>query len=189
MYNQNDHHKLIETKNSDDKSVFVVSADDKEKNNGKYLGKRTVKFYAKVNGSGSDFEKIKLSDQIYKDDITAITYKKDISQAGGVLTVKWNAIEEDDIFYYVEILAEADENAVPYFRSNRQPADSGEEMTLEISSSTGAEVNRVDQLENDKNYQVRITAVKYEYDIDPINSGNKDINIQAKTTFAYKIIW
>lgn len=103
--------------------------------------------------------------------------------------MKWTAIEEDDIFYYVEILAEADENAVPYFRSNRQPADSGEEMTLEISSSTGAEVNRIDQLENDKNYQVRITAVKYEYDIDPINSGNKDINIQAKTTFAYKIIW
>lgn len=64
MYNENDDHKLIETKNADDKSVFVVSADDKEKNNGKYLGKRTVKFYAKVNGSGSDFEKIKLSDQI-----------------------------------------------------------------------------------------------------------------------------
>jgi len=166
--------------------IFTLSDEDMDNYISDFEGEQLVRFYLKLDGG----EEVKLDENIYNNDIASLSSAdRDYSRDGLSITVNWKAIGEEDIYYFIEILDGNSSTGVPLFRSNRQPADANETKSLVISSGIAAEIDQLEKLQIDKEYLVRITGIKYETGIDPINSSNKDVNIQAKTILTYKIIW
>jgi len=139
-----------------------------------------VKFYLKLE-SNTD---VKLTD--VNDDETIGNLENKIDYNLGTHLVKWNAIDEDDIYYYVEIL-NAEGRIV--FRSQSLSADAKEAMQIEINRTVDSIFESLDELEVNEQCVVRITGVKYEDDINPSTSKYEDYNVQAKTVFSYGILW
>ena len=186
MFDSETRNNLVERQNAYGDKIFTLSDDDIDNYISDFEGEQLVRFYLKLDGG----EEVKLDENIYNNDIASLSSAdRDYSRDGLSITVNWNAIGEEDIYYFIEILDGNSSAGVPLFRSNRQPADANETKSLVISSGIAAEVDHLDELKIDEEYFVRITGVKYETGIDPINSSNKDVNIQAKTILTYKIIW
>lgn len=187
MFSDEEDYDLVKISDFENKSLFVLSDSDGSKYFDELPGEKQVKFYLEL--EGNEPNRLKLDETIYSEGIASLDEVKSYTIENGSISVEWNAIDEDDVFYYVEILGSDRVDAVPFFRSNRQPASADQVKILQISNSTGAEINRLSELESDMSYYLRITGVKYEDGIDAINSGNNEINIQAKTVFTYKFVW
>ncbi|MRT91424.1 hypothetical protein [Ancylomarina sp. 16SWW S1-10-2] len=166
--------------------IFTLSDDDMDNYISDFGGEQLVRFDLELDGG----EKVKLDENIYADNIASFSSAdRDYSRDGLSITVNWKAIDEENVYYFIEILDEKSSTGIPLFKSNRQPAVANEAKSLKISSGISAEIDELDKLNIDEEYLVRITGLKYETGIDPINSSNKDVNIQAKTILTYKIIW
>ncbi|BAX79477.1 hypothetical protein ALGA_1091 [Labilibaculum antarcticum] len=165
--------------------VYYLKESDRANYFDIFDGASLVKFYLKFDGG----ENYKLEEQVYGSDIAALdnfsTTATHASGAGSV-TIKWNAIDEDDIYYFVEILDKNANEYLPKFRSTRQSADAGEAKELEIDNLTASEFEALDELAIGEDYYVKISGFKYEEGIDPDNSSNKEINIQAVTRYIFK---
>lgn len=184
-----DRYDLVSMKDYQDKTVYQVKKEDSERFFETFPGEKEVRFNLKLNGSGEEFSNVKLDEKIYNSGIKALSEVRDYKREGRTITVNWKAIDEKSIYYFVEILKNDELGEIPYFRSERQPAMEKQDMSILISGSTASEINRLDQLVEEENYYIRIIGVKYEDEIHPVNSSNKEINIQAKTMFTYKITW
>jgi len=186
LFDSETRNNLVERQDVYGDKIFTLSDEDMDDYISDFEGEQLVRFYLKLDGG----EEVKLDENIYNNDIASLSSAdRDYSRDGLSITVNWKAIGEEDIYYFIEILDANSATGVPLFRSNRQPADANEAKSLEISSGIAAEIDQLDELKIDEEYLVRITGIKYETGIDPINSGNKDVNIQAKTILTYKIIW
>jgi len=183
----NETYDLVKTKDFENKSLFTLSDVNASMYFDELPEEKQVRFYLEL--EGSRLSRLKLDEIIYSDGIISLDAVKKYTVENQSISVEWNAIDENGIYYYVEILGSDMDDAVPFFKSKRQPALADEVKNLQISNSTGAEINRVSELKTDESYYLRITGVKYENGIDAINSANKEINIQAKTVFTYKFIW
>lgn len=167
--------------------VYYLKEDDRENYFDIFEGGQTVKFYLKFD-SGENY---KLEEQIYESGIEALdnfSITATHASGSGSVTINWKAISQDDIYYYIEILdKDANENS-PKFRSVRQTVTAEEERELVIddSDATASEIEVLDELVLGDDYYVKITGIKYEDDIDPDNSSNKEINIQAVTRYVFK---
>jgi|GEM_PF-2119802 len=168
--------------------VYYLKESDREEYFDAYPGSQTVKFFLKANG-----ENYKLEDQMYSEAITAMdnfSTTATHASASGSVTINWKAIDEDNIYYYVEILDKNGNEYQPKFRSTRQPAVAGEDKVLTIDNSIANELEALSELEVGEDYFVKITGFKYEDDIDPNNSSNKEMNIQAATRYVFKAgVW
>ncbi|MDE5420716.1 hypothetical protein L3073_00695 [Ancylomarina sp. DW003] len=189
MQSSSKQEELIESVNYINKKIFVLSDDGLNRYYDDFWGAQKIRFYLKTKAN----EKFKLDEDLYVDRLESLDNTKiQISKSPGspTVTVQWKAIAKDDVRYNVEILSSISNTKLPLFRSNLQPATSGEMKTLEISQSIGAiiplDINKMDIGEN---YFIRITGIQYEEGIDPINSLNRSYNIQAKTVFTSKITW
>jgi len=186
LFDSETRNNLVERLDVNGDKIFSLSADDIDNYIPDFKGEQLVRFYLKLDGG----EEMKLDENIYNNDIASLsTADRDYSRDGLSITVNWKAIAEEDIYYFIEILDRNSNSEIPLFRSNRQPADASEPKSLKILSGMSAEIDQLETLQIDQEYLVRITGLKYEAGIDPINSSNKDVNIQAKTILSYKIIW
>jgi hypothetical protein len=186
LFDSETRNNLVERLDVYGDKFFTLSDDDIDNYISDFKGEQLVRFYLKLDGG----EEVKLDENIYNNDIASLSSAdRDYSRDGLSITVNWKAIGEENIYYFIEILDGKSSTGVPLFRSNRQPADANETKSLVISSGIAAEIDQLEKLQIDEEYLVRITGIKYETGIDPINSSNKDVNIQAKTMLTYKIIW
>lgn len=168
--------------------VYYLKESDRDHYFENFTGNQTVKFVVKADG-----ENYKLKDQLYMPGIKALdnfsTTATHASQSGTV-SINWKAIDEDNIYYYIEILDKNKNEYLPKFRSTRQTASAGEEKEIEINASTANELQTLSELEVGEDYYVKISGFKYEDDIHPDNSSNKEINIQAVTRYVFKAgVW
>ena len=169
--------------------VYYLKENDRDHYFDVFGGAQLIKFYLKFDNG----ESYKLDEQIYSSSIAALdnfsTTATHASGAGSV-TINWNAIDEDDIYYFVEILDKDGNEYLPKFRSTRQSAVAGEAKELIIDNSTASEYEALNELTLGDDYYVKISGFKYEDDIDPDNSSNKEINIQAVTRYTFKAgVW
>lgn len=168
--------------------VYYLKESDREQYFEDFSGAQTIKFYLKANN-----EDYKLEDQLYNSEIAALdnfSTTATHASASGSVTVNWKAIDEDDIYYYIEILDKNANEYLPKFRSTRQPAVADEAKSITIDASIANEVENLDELEVGEDYFIKITGFKYEDGIDPNNSSNKEINIQAVTRYVFKAgVW
>ena len=139
-----------------------------------------AKFYLELDEN----TEVKLSD--VNDDKVIGNLKNEIDYNQGSHLVKWSAIDEDDIYYYVEIL-NAEGRSV--FRSQSLSANANQDMQIEINRTVDSVFESLDDLEVNEQCVVRIIGVKYEDDINPSTSKYEDYNVQAKTIFSYGILW
>lgn len=186
LFDSETRNSLVEQQNFNGDKFFTLSDDDINDYISDFKGEQLVRFYLKLDGG----EEVKLDENIYNNDIASLSSAdRDYSRDGLSITVNWKAIGEEDIYYFIEILDGNTSAGVPFFRSIRQPADANEAKSLVISSGIAAEIDRLEELQINEDYYIRITGIKYEKGIDPFNSSNKDVNIQAKTVLTYKITW
>lgn len=139
-----------------------------------------VRFYLKFD----DGTQVKLSDVNDDNTIGTLGIEQDYNQ--GTHELKWTANDEDDIYYYVEVL---DNKSKMVFRSKSLSADANEDMNFKISTIIASEFESLDELNENEQCVVRIIGVKYEDGIDPDTSRYADWNVQAKTIFSFSILW
>ena len=139
-----------------------------------------VRFYIEFD----DGTQMKLSDVNDDEEIENLDYEIDYNQGSHI--VKWTAIDEDNIYYYVEVL---DAKGEIVFRSQSLSADANEVKYTEISTSVDPEFESLDELDVDEQCVVRIIGVKYEDGIDPEQTKYEDYNVQAKTIFSFSTLW
>jgi hypothetical protein len=174
--------------NFEGKKVYYLKEADRDDYFEDFAGNQRVKFFVKAAG-----ENYKLEDQLYTSAIKALDNfsitATHASQSGSV-SINWKAIDEDNIYYYVEILDKNKNEYHPKFRSTRQSASAGEDKEIVIDASTASELEALSELEVGEDYYVKISGFKYEDDIHPDNSSNKEINIQAVTCYVFKAgVW
>ncbi|RUT73205.1 hypothetical protein [Ancylomarina longa] len=177
--------QLEDFQNYQGQKIYLLPEKDRTDYFNQFTGGQKVKFYLKTEGG----ENYKLEDQLYESDIDALdNFSITATHASGSvkLTVNWKAVDEADIYYYVEILDKNANEYLPKFRSTRQPATAGEDKTLAIDNSVANELNLLNELPVGEDYYVKITGFKYEDGIDANNSSNKEMNIQAMTRFVFK---
>lgn len=165
--------------------VFYLKEADRSDYLDDFDGASEVKFYLKFDSG----DQCKLDEQVYDSTIAALDNYSIISthaSGSGSVSISWTAIDEDDIYYYIEILDQDGNEYQPMFRSNRQSAVAGEAKSLTIDSSIGSEYDALDNLVVGEDYYVKISGFKYEDDIDPDNSSNKEVNIQAVSRYVFK---
>jgi hypothetical protein len=165
--------------------VFYLKEEDRYDYLDAFEGASEVKFYLKFD-SGNQY---KLEEQVYDSTIPALdNYSITATHSVGAssVSISWTAINEDDIYYYIEILDQDENEYQPMFRSTRQSATAGEAKSLTIDSSTDSEYDDLDNLVVGEDYYVKITGFKYEDDIDADNSSYKDVNIQAVSRYIFK---
>ncbi|MGZ2370225.1 hypothetical protein ACXR6G_10595 [Ancylomarina sp. YFZ004] len=162
-------------------SVFVLGEDGiNEIKSETFPENDDAKFYLNLDKN----IEVKLSD--INDNKSIASLKNEIDYNQGTHLVKWNAVDENDIYYYVEIL---DSEGKIVFRSGSLPAVANQEMEIEINRSVDSVFESLDELNVSEQCKVRITGVKYEDEINPSTSKYEDYNVQAKTVFSYVIIW
>lgn len=179
---------LVEAKDYKNDKIFALSDEGLDRYLENSDDNYSVRFYLKTNGN----DKFKLDEDLSDDklvnlDQTKVNFVK--SPASASVTVEWKALDGDDVFYIVEILSSISNSEQALFRSYLQPANSGDEKSLDISNKIGADLPLSSNMVIGENYFVRISGIKYEDGIDPVNSSNKLYNIQAKTVFTFKITW
>ncbi len=181
--------ELIEAKDYNNNKIFVLSDEGLNRYLDGFEEEQVVRFDLKTEGK----EKFKLDEDLSEDKLEQLDYTKVqfIKPVGSTdVTIEWKSLDENDVYYIIEILSSKSNTVPVLFRSYLQPAESGAEKSLEISQRIGAEIPLdVDNMTIGENYFIRISGLKYEDGIDPINSSNKRYNIQAKTVFTYKITW
>ncbi|WP_372751141.1 hypothetical protein [Labilibaculum sp.] len=165
--------------------VFYLKEEDRYDYFDVFEGASEVKFYLKTD----DGDQYKLEEQVY-DSVIPVLDNYSITSSHSVgsssITINWTAIDEGDIYYYVEILDQDENEYQPMFRSTRQSASAGEAKTLTIDSSTASEYENLDDLVVGEDYYVKISGFKYEDGIDADNSSNKEENIQAVSRYIFK---
>lgn len=126
---------------------------------------------------------VKLAD--VNDDKTIASLKNVVGYNQGTHSVNWKSIDENDIFYNIEIV---DLEGKILFRTNPISAKANEDMEILINKDLKEEFGSLGAIEIGKQYNIRITGIKYE---DDVASTSKHIldNVQAKTVLAYTIIW
>jgi hypothetical protein len=180
--------ELVEAKDYKNDKIFVLSDEGLNRYLDGFEGAQKIWFYLRTKAD----EKFKLDedlsdDKLAKLDQTKVNFVK--SPASASVTVEWKALDWDDVFYIVEILSSISNSEQALFRSYLQPANSGDEKSLDISNKIGADLPLSSNMVIGENYFVRISGIKYEDGIDPVNSINKLYNIQAKSVFTFKITW
>jgi len=159
-----------------ERTVFRLNEDDVDFLD-EFKGEDEIKFYIEL----SDGTRMKLNEDLPDTEINTLDYYRSFDPE--THTVKWKANLGVGVYYRVEVL---DENRNTVFRSLRQPDNSNGELSL---LQAQGEIDKLSQLNTEDPIFIRITAFKYETDIDPINSLLKDSNIQAKTMYTYQDIW
>ncbi|MCZ4695906.1 hypothetical protein DWB61_14775 [Ancylomarina euxinus] len=189
MQSLNKQEELIKSENYINDKIFVLSDEGLSRYLDGFEGAKKIRFYLRTKAN----EKFKLDEdlseyKLEKLDYTKVKFVKPVGSTD--VTVEWKALDGKDVFYIIEILSSKSNTVPVLFRSYLQPAESGADKSLEISQSIGAEIPLdVNKMNIGENYFIRISGLKYEDNIDPINSSNKRYNIQAKTVFTYKITW
>jgi len=177
--------QLEDFKDYQGKKVYLLQEQDRANYFDQFMGGQKIKFYLQTDSG----DKYKLEDQLYDGDIKAldnISITATHASGSGNVTIDWKAVDEDEIYYYVEILDKNKNEYAPKFRSTRQPATAGEDKSLVIDNSVAYELNQLAELPVGEDYFVKITGIKYEDGIDANNSSNKEMNIQAMTRFVFK---
>ncbi|PCH69871.1 MAG: hypothetical protein COC06_06655 [Bacteroidales bacterium] len=180
LVSSNDEFDLVETINSENESVWRINEVDAEKYLDAFPGERVVKFALKMD-SGEEY---KLEDQIYNKDISAINYQEvDTDHNTGTdrlsLNVEWEALSDEDVYYYVQILnSDKDENH-PLFTSGWQPADGETLQSLLLEENTAGEFG----LALGDFFYVKIVALLFEDGINPFQGDIHEFNIQAQSQF------
>jgi hypothetical protein len=181
--------ELIEAKDYNNDKIFVLSDEGLDRYLDGFEEEQIVRFYLKTEGD----VKFKLDEDLSEDKLDELDYTKVefVKTVGSTdVTIDWKSLDENDVYYIIEILSSESNSEPVLFRSYLQPAESGAEKSLEISQRIGAEIPLdVNNMIIGENYFIRISGIQYEDSIDPINSSNKRYNIQAKTVFTYKITW
>lgn len=189
MQSSSEQEELIKSQNYLNDKIFVLSDEGLDRHLDGFDGAREIRFYLRTKTN----EKFKLDEDLSEDKLEKLDYTKVkfIKPVGSTdVTIEWKALDGKDVFYIVEILLSKSNTELALFRSYLQPAESGADKSLEISQSIGAEIPLdVNKMNIGDNYFIRISGLKYEDNIDPINSINKQYNIQAKSVFTYKITW
>ncbi|PKQ65649.1 hypothetical protein BZG02_01190 [Labilibaculum filiforme] len=165
--------------------VYYLKEGDRSNYFDVFTGNQLVKFNLKFDNG----ESYKLDEQVYESEIEALdNFSNTVTHASGSgsVTINWKAINENNIYYYIEVLDKNKNEYQPKYRSTRQSANAGEEKVLEINNSTLSEFKALDELVVGEDYYVKISGFKYEDGIDPDNSSNKETNIQAVTRYIFK---
>lgn len=157
----------------DDNSLEELKSDDFPAND-------DAKFYLKLDNN----MEVKLDD--INDDRVIATLENKINYNQGTHVVKWNALDDKNVYYRVEIL---NREAKILFRSHALSADAKEVMEIKIDKNFDSEFDYFDELQVGTPYELRITGVKYEADMDPDTWKHEDYNVQTKTIFAYDMVW
>lgn len=154
---------------------------------------KDIRFYAKVNGT-----KLKLKDVVYSSNIEHLNYANILVNhaiGSNVVTVSWNKLEDsegsenEDVRYRVDIYPESNgkiDMANPVFISGNILSNIG---SFEINSNIeDVDGNAPDfsLLSAGSNFYVVVSAILYEPDINADFGINKDINIQAISSFTKK---
>ena len=132
---------------------------------------------------------VKLSDVVYSENLTPKSPAEVALEArcsGGKLNVSWNPYTGQQVYYRVEILSLEDDKPRTYFVSRVQPVGANQ---LTISSNTTSEVDRLSELKSNQGYRLRLTALLYEPDVDPLNDLYAYANLQAVAYFETHFIW
>ncbi len=159
-------------------SVFVLKDEDIMKASD-YPENADVKFYL-----GFDKNvKVKISDLNSVKPISSLENNRGYNQ--GEHSVTWKAINEEDIFYTIEILTEAGDIL---FRSKSILVVAGQEKKIIIDNNLAKEFGDLNALEVEKPYKLKITGMRCEEDV-KTTSMHRSYNIQAKTDFTYAITW
>lgn len=148
-------------------------------------GEQEVRFYFRIGRN----KHLKLRDSIYGDNLPVRTNDEmniATKVQSSTLSVSWEAMDRDDVYYRIEILPVSGKNINPYFVSRIQRP--GAEH-LDIKAITAGEVNRLNELKSGESYMVRLSALLYEPGIDPWNDNYGYANIQAVSYFSKKFVW
>lgn len=180
LVSSKDEFDLVETINSENKSVWRINEVDAKKYFDAFPVERVVKFVL-VMDSGEEY---KLEDRIYNKGISAINYQEvdtDHNTGTGILSlnVEWEALSDEDVYYYVQILnSDKDENH-PLYTSNWQPADGEALQSLLLTESYVGEFGLalVDL------FSVKIVALLFEDGINPFQGDIHEFNVQAQSQF------
>lgn len=148
---------------------------------------KEVRFYLKIGKN----EQVKLSDRIFSYNLpvrAVADFALNAVNTMGVttLTVTWSPFAMNDVFYRVEIFNEQADLTAPYFVSRIQPAGS---RRLDIKSGTAGEVNRMAEMKSGVPYVVRLSAIRYEPEVDRVNDEYAYANVQAVTYITKRCVW
>lgn len=149
--------------------------------------KQQVRFYFKVGRK----DQVKLDDYIYTGNLEPLEigdYDLRVVNTpdAGKMTVKWNPVAQENVYYKVEVFNENMSLVTPYFVSNVQLPESS---SLTIDFTTAGEINKINELKKGKKYVVRLTMLLYEPGIDFINNRFANNNIQAVTYVTKVTTW
>lgn len=149
--------------------------------------KQLIRFYFKLGRK----DNVKLDDYIYRDNLLPLEigdYDLRVANTpdAGKMTVKWNPVVQENVYYKVEVFNENMSLVDPYFVSKVQLPGSN---SLMIDFTTAGEVNRINELKKGKKYVVRLTMLLYEPEIDFINNRFAINNIQAVTYVMQAMTW
>ena len=147
--------------------------------------KQEVRFYCRI---GRD-KHLKLCDSIYGDNLPKRTNDEmniTTKMQSSTLSVTWDAFERNDVYYRIEVLPINKKVVTPYFVSRVQMPGT---KRLDIKSTTAGEVNRLNELQSNKSYMIRLSALLYEPGVDPWNDNYGYANIQAVSYFNKSFVW
>ncbi len=180
LISSNDEFDLVETTNSENKSVWRLKETDASEYLNAFPGKKLVKFVLKMD-SGEDY---KLEEMIYNKEISSINHQEvdtDHNTGTGLLSlnVEWERLAEDDVYYYVEILnSEKNENN-PLYTTGWQPALSPQMQSITLTENVAGEFG----LALGDTFYVKIVAFIFEEGINPFQGDIHEFNIQARSQF------
>jgi hypothetical protein len=161
-------------------TVFVLGEDDiNSLKSESFPDEDDVKFHLSFDKSTD----VKLADINDGSIIGSLGTEQDYNQGTHVL--KWKAINENNIFYTIEII---DLDGEILFRSNPIFAVANVEMEVIIDKDLDEDFGSIDEIETGKQYEIRVSGLRYEDDVNP-TSKHKVYNVQAKTVFAFGIFW
>jgi len=183
MFSDSQEEELFAISDYKEEKVFVLTDEGLARYADDFSGAQSIRFYLESKGN----DKFKLDEDLYNKNIAVLNSTRGYDQ--DTHHVAWKAIDESGIYYTIEILSSISNARTPLFRSYPQPASPEEEKQLEISNKIDAPIPLSNDMVIGENYFIRISGIRYEEGIDPINSINRSYNIQAKTVFTYKITW
>ncbi|WP_421918210.1 hypothetical protein [Marinifilum sp.] len=173
---------LVEASNADGKIVWKLSENDAKNYYDTFEGAELAKFYVKMNTG----EEYKLEDNIENTDIESLNIEAVAIEHGtgtGPLSVsaEWKAIDNENAFYYVQILNSNKDENNPLVTSNWQPEQNSSDGTQSITLS---ETNAGDfGLSLGEVFYVKVVAFLYEDGINPYQGDIHDYNKQAKSMY------
>lgn len=110
------------------------------------IQEQEVRFFLRI---GKD-KCLKLRDSIYSDNLPKRTLDEmgiNVQSKAGHLSVSWNGVYDQPVYYRVEILPADGDLTNAYFISRFQGSDS---KGLEIKPTTAGEVNRLQEMKADQ---------------------------------------